>query len=101
MNEKIVITEIKRTSSEFPSQWEFKTEDNRIGYIRYRHGDLKICLSLPGQDLDDAINRMPIMTACFGDRNDGTLSNVRMIYAVKLLDFDISNLEKSIMKDEK
>ncbi len=43
----IKIKDVVQTSEACPSQWDFITEDNRIGYVRYRWGGLSVCLSVP------------------------------------------------------
>lgn len=42
---KINIIDIQQTCSACPSQWDFVTDDNRIGYVRYRWGGLSVRLS--------------------------------------------------------
>jgi hypothetical protein len=42
------IIKLIQTCDAFPSQWDFHTDDNRIGYIRFRHVKLHIHLSEPG-----------------------------------------------------
>jgi|SRR5271155_2000882 len=88
---KLKIIEITNTCAAYPSQWEFKTEDNRIGYVRYRFSKLVIHLSDPGENLKNAMNNRPIFEAYFGiDPNCGELSDENMLHCLCLLDFEIT-----------
>lgn len=53
----IKITEIRKTCGACPSQWEAKTDDNKIVYIRSRWDILRIHV---GETLDKAILGQPI-----------------------------------------
>jgi len=52
MSEKVRVKSLERTCIACPSQWEGKTEDGRVIYIRYRHGYFSIGL---GKTLDEAV----------------------------------------------
>lgn len=43
----IKIINLKQTCYAFPSQWDFLTDDNRIGYVRYRWGVLTVQITVP------------------------------------------------------
>jgi hypothetical protein len=88
---EIKIIEITKTCEAFPSQWSFKTEDKRNGYIRYRFGKLNIYLSDPDTSERNARNNRPILEAYFGDDpNAGELSDDQMLHALYLLNFKMS-----------
>lgn len=80
------IIKLEKTSESCPTQWIFETEDKCEGYIRYRFGYLNIYLSKPDKimryDKGDMILWMSI-----GDDLDGVLSDERVFYALKLMDF--------------
>ena len=99
------IIEIKKITESCPTQWEFKTEDHREGYVRYRFGQLKIYLSMPNQNIDDALSSIDpnycILWMCLEEgKLDGTLSDERVFHALKLLDFSFEMNTLSISCEE-
>lgn len=65
----VKISSIRRTSSACPSQWEGSTEDGKIVYFRFRHGELSHGI---GDSQDEAVrdslksaNRMQITDDLF------------------------------------
>lgn len=50
---KLTVTKLERTSLGSPSQWEGVLGDNRVIYIRYKRGVLKVGI---GDNLDAAID---------------------------------------------
>ena len=51
----MLITDLNRTSRASPSQWEFRTDNNRPAYVRYRYGTLTVSVGPPDGDMDSAI----------------------------------------------
>jgi hypothetical protein len=71
----MIITELKRTCSAFPTQWEGKLGNKEYIYIRYRFGNFTIGI---GESLDEAVidNRRCIK---YGEEYSGVMSNEEMI----------------------
>jgi len=63
------------TCSAAPSQWELKLSDDRIGYVRYRHQELKIGA---GNTIDEAVfNAVPYeLVAPFSQPSECTWDDV-------------------------
>lgn len=61
-----------RTCSACPSQWEGRTDDERLIYVRYRWGYLTISISKPNsRDISDAVNGEPVFDLKHGDDLSG------------------------------
>lgn len=69
----IEIKELKQTCFACPSQWEFRTFENRPVYVRYRWGYLSVCIGEPNLDIDSAVDGYEIIGEQLGDNFDGVL----------------------------
>jgi hypothetical protein len=75
----IVVTELTRTCTACPAQWEGRTADGKHVYVRYRWGWLKVGL---GATLDDAVDDDGISLQ-LGDEYHGFLEYADLIEATK------------------
>lgn len=72
---KIKIKEITRTCESCPAQWEGKTDDGRMIYVRYRWGHLSIRISPEQTDyVSDAVRGEEILSQQIGDDLHGFLT---------------------------
>jgi len=60
------IENLECTCGACPSQWEFKTDDNRMAYVRYRWGYLSVRISEPNEI--DAVEGIEILGREIGDK---------------------------------
>lgn len=70
VKKKVTITKITKTCAACPAQWEAKTDDGMVVYIRYRWGGLSICI---GDTIDNAVMGKEIMHTSYGNGLDGTM----------------------------
>ncbi len=49
------IENLRQTCQARPSQWEFRTDENRPVYVRYRNGYLSVLVGKPEGQVSDAI----------------------------------------------
>lgn len=70
----IEIKNLTQTCGACPSQWEFETFEDRMGYVRYRWGHLTVQVSRPNADVMDAIDGPYQVSECLGDEFDGVIS---------------------------
>lgn len=65
---------LKKTCEACPSQWEgVEEESNRNVYVRYRWGELEVCLSTP--EHPDGVWGECVVEAHFDDPFDGVMKN--------------------------
>ncbi len=72
-----------RTSTFCPSQWEGKTEEGDVLYIRFRHGVLTMGV---GNDLSDAIDNSIIKYR--DNNNNGIMTTDEML---EILDLEVGD----------
>lgn len=89
--EGMKIKNLIQTCYAYPSQWEAETEDNRIIYIHYRHGVLRVGI---GDTLSNAIDNSikdstNIKNSTFfkikGDKFDGIMTTEKMLKETGLI----------------
>ena len=68
------VIDLRQTCGGYPSQWEFRTFENRLVYVRYRWGYLGIYLSGPDGDLESAVNGTEIYGKQYGGDLNGCLT---------------------------
>ena len=67
------VKDLKQTCSACPSQWEFRTFENRPVYVRFRWGYLSIRLGPPNGDIDSAVGGQEIYGEQLGGGLDGVI----------------------------
>lgn len=68
------VIDLVQTCNGCHSQWEFKTDDDRMCYARYRWGYLSVRVSVdPGGSVNDAVRGIEIFGRQLGDKLDGFL----------------------------
>lgn len=67
------VRELEQTCSACPSQWEFRTFENRPVYVRYRWGYLSIRIGSPDCDIEDAVGGKEIFGDQLGEDLDGSI----------------------------
>lgn len=67
------VIELKQTCNACPSQWDGKTDDGRILYVRYRWGYLSVCLGQDTGDEYDGVRGEEIYGESVGDALDGVM----------------------------
>ena len=79
----VVIKELVQTAYAFPSQWEGKTDDGRVVYIRYRSGWLEVGV---GHTLDEAADAsgalddsVPLYREKIGGELDGEMAQSEVL----------------------
>lgn len=71
----IAVQEIIKTCDSCPAQWEGKTTDGKMIYVRYRWGLLTIEVSLkPSDDIFDALDGAEVFNQQIGAGLDGHLT---------------------------
>jgi hypothetical protein len=69
------VQEIRKTCESSPAQWEGKTSDGKMIYVRYRWGELTIEISPElTTHIYDAIDGVEIFNKQIGDGYDGFLT---------------------------
>jgi hypothetical protein len=82
------VTEITKTCSACPSQWEGKIEDGRMFYARYRWGYLSLELSdKPTNDVYEAMDGSVLIGLQLGDEFDGVLSEDELVEQMEKVGF--------------
>lgn len=69
----IEVKNLEHTCEACPSQWEFRTFQDRPVYVRYRWGYLSICVGPPGGDVYDAVGGFEVFGEQLGDSMDGVI----------------------------
>lgn len=87
----MIITKLEMTCSICPTQYEFKTECNREGYIRYRWGVLRIYLSEPEKKIEFDEDEL-ILWAKLNDNLHGVLDEEIIINILKSIDIQVNGL---------
>jgi hypothetical protein len=92
-NKILKLTELNQTCSACPSQWEGKVEDGKMIYVRYRWGNLEICISSkPTDDVMDAVMENYLLYETIGGEFDGSMTFEELKpYLEKF--FDLTELE--------
>lgn len=80
----ITLAELTETCGGCPSQWEGRTTSNEPVYIRYRWGNLTLCIGFPGGDIDNAIRADPKRRLSVGDGLDGCMETDEMMHHLGL-----------------
>jgi hypothetical protein len=70
----IPINNLKQTCTACPSQWEFRTYEDRPVYVRFRWGYLSIRIGNPGCDIMNAVNSNEVIGEQISDGLDGIIS---------------------------
>jgi hypothetical protein len=82
----MLITSFTMTCEMCPTQYEFKTECNREGYIRYRWGVIRIYLSEENKNIDFEEDQL-ILWAKLGDNLHGILEEEIILNILKAIGF--------------
>ena len=75
----MIVNDLVQTCSACPSQWEFRTFENRPVYVRYRWGYLSIRIGYKNADIDDAVSGLEIYGEDLGDEWDGFLEEEKLL----------------------
>ena len=67
----IEVKNLEQTCDACPSQWEFRTFENRPVYVRYRWGNLTVSVGPSNGDVYDAVGGIDIVAESLGDPMDG------------------------------
>jgi len=67
------IDELIQTCGACPTQWEFRTFENRPVYVRYRWGYLSVRIGDPDADIMNAVGGIEIYGEGIGDGMDGCI----------------------------
>jgi len=65
---------LKQTSDACPSQWEFRTDEDRPSYVRYRWGWLSVCCGPPGGTMREAARGTQVVGVRLGNGLDGVIA---------------------------
>ncbi len=88
------ISDLIQTCGACPSQWECKTSNNRLMYVRYRWGSLSVSLSPVGsEDVMEAVSGKEIFYDKIGSAMSGDIEWEEVWDKIKDLD------ENELMKD--
>jgi hypothetical protein len=68
------INQLECTCSACPSQWEFRTFENRPVYVRYRWGYLSVRIGAPNKDIMDAVGGIELIGEQLGDDFEGVIN---------------------------
>jgi hypothetical protein len=79
------IKDLVQTCSACPSQWEFRTFENRPVYVRFRWGYLEVRIGEPDKDIMNAVGGKEIIGKQLGDDFDGVISWNRVESLIKRL----------------
>jgi hypothetical protein len=83
-----VVTELVKSCEHCPAQWDGRTEDGRVLYVRYRYGRLSVQLGVDTGDEFDGVNGALILQDAAGDQWDGSMETAEMILRTDhVLDF--------------
>jgi hypothetical protein len=68
----IEVKDLVKTNAACPATWEFKTFEDRLGFVHYRYGRLTIQIGYPGEGVFDlsAFESIEVI----GDDLDGVIS---------------------------
>jgi len=94
------VKELKQTCSACPSQWEFRTFENRPVYVRYRWGYLSIRIGSPDSDILDAVGGKEIFEDQLGEDLDGSIGWNKVGEIVESLPNSIDGYDTEEDEDE-
>ena len=78
------IKNLIQTSDVCPSQWEFRTEDDRPVYVHYRFGCLSVYVGKEGNDtVWGELDSPPVYEKQIGERFDGRISWKSVLAIIK------------------
>lgn len=84
----MLVKNLKQTCGACPSQWEFRTDNNRPVYVRYRYGYLSVCVGDEDASLDSAVIADEIYGKQIGDDLDGFIGWDNVEKRISNIDMD-------------
>ena len=81
------IIKLQKTCEASPTQWYFKTENNREGCIYYRFGKLEIYLSDVNEKISFDEDNLILWMRLKIDFLDGSLNDDQVFHALRLMGF--------------